>query len=148
MFSITKDVVSMAFPQRKFREIVFQILFCQETEESQEEELCVLLMHELAVTKKTVRTALQRAREIWNQKAGLDDKIAAVSEEYAFGRIQSVEKNVLRLCLYELLNERSVPPKVAVAEAIRLTRKFGSPEGAHFVHAILDAVYQSKQIAV
>jgi len=45
--------------------------------------------------------------------------------------------------MYELFFEtETLPPKVAIAEAIRLTRKFSSPESASFVNAILDAAYQ------
>ncbi|HSX14156.1 MAG TPA: transcription antitermination factor NusB, partial [Chlamydiales bacterium] len=65
----------------------------------------------------------------------IDEKISLYSTDYAFERISLVEKTILRLGIFEL--ER-LPPPIAIAEAIRLTRKFGTPESAQFVNAILD----------
>ena len=75
----------------------------------------------------------------------IDAVIAKTSQSYAFERIQSVERNILRLAVYELLYDPEMPPKVALAEAVRLTRKFGSPEAAAFVNALLDGIYKSSQ---
>ncbi len=75
------------------------------------------------------------------QREALDAKIAAASQEYALDRISKVERNVLRLGVFELQSE--LPPKVALSEAIRLCRKFGSPEGADFVNAVLDQIYKN-----
>ena len=44
--------------------------------------------------------------------------------------------------LFELKFEGEIPPKVAISEAVRLSRKFGTPEGGAFVNAILDAIFQ------
>jgi transcription antitermination protein NusB len=52
---------------------------------------------------------------------------------------------VLRLALYEMLHDDQIPPKVAIAEAIRLSRKFSTPESSSFINAILDAIYKSSQ---
>ena len=45
--------------------------------------------------------------------------------------------------VYELLYDESIPPKVAISEAMRLAKKFGTPESATFVNALLDAIYKS-----
>lgn len=132
----------MPLPQKKFREIVFQILYSLDTGHSDEEEIVNLLMKELSVTRKTVRQALERAKKVILIREETDKMISQTSFSYAFNRIQTVEKNVLRLGLYELFFDDQIPPKVAISEAMRLARKFGSPESANFVNAILDALYK------
>jgi N utilization substance protein B len=92
------------------------------------------------VTKKSALLAYARMEKVLAALAGLDAKISAASKEYQFDRISSVEKNALRLGAFEMLCDDEVPPKVAIAEAIRLCRKFATAESAQFVNAILDGV--------
>jgi len=135
----------MSIPQQKFREIVFQLLYSFDLGLSSEEEMIPFLMKELSVTKKAVRNALERVKLILSTEKDIDALIARTSISYNFDRIQSVERNVLRLGTYELLFDESIPPKVSIAEAIRLARKFGTPQCAAFVNAVLDAIYKSHQ---
>ena len=137
----------MALPQQKFREIVFQILFSALFEPEGTDETALMLMDELKVTKRAVVEARERAFSVLAKLEEIDEKIKAKSHEYQFERISSAEKCALRLGLFELLYDPSLPPKVAIAEAIRLTRKFGTPESAHFVNAILDAIYHERELA-
>ena len=83
-----------------------------------------------------------RKEKVEKRISGLDEQIGKASIEYAFDRIQVVERNILRLGLYEILFDDEVPPKVAISEAIRLARKFGTPEAASFINAILDNIYK------
>jgi transcription antitermination protein NusB len=133
----------MALPQQKFREIVFQILYSLDIGMSKEDDIINLIMNELAVTKKIVRCAYEKVQAILQKKNEIDALITKMSLSYEFERIQTVERNILRLGVYEIIFEEGFPPKVAIAEAIRLARKFGSPESASFVNAVLDGVYKS-----
>jgi transcription antitermination protein NusB len=132
----------MSLPQQKFREIVFQMLYSYDLGKAKDEDMVPLLMAELSVTKKAVLNAQERVNLIQEKQPEIDLLIAKKSLSYSFERIQSVERNVLRLGVYELLYDDEIPPKVAIAEALRLARKFGSPESASFVNAILDNFYK------
>jgi transcription antitermination protein NusB len=136
----------MAVPRQKFREIVFQLLYSHDFAESDEKDMTSFMMHEFAVSKKTVRLAVEQKNLIQLKQDAIDRLISQVSKAYDFERISRVERNILRLGAFELIYEASVPPKVAITEAIRLTRKFGSPEGAAFVNAILDAIYTEEKL--
>src|ERR1700722_6034969 len=118
----------MPIPQTKFREIVFQLLYSDDSGYADEKEMIELIMKELAVTKNAVRQALEKGRSIQNRTPDIDKAIAGVSPSYSFERIQSVERNNPRLGAFELLYDDTIPPKVAIAEAMRLARKFGTPE--------------------
>lgn len=79
------------------------------------------------------------ARGVLEQVDALDAEIAAGAEHWRMERIGVIEKNVLRLALYELLVER-VPPKVVINEAVRLAHWFGGERSAPFVNGILDGL--------
>jgi N utilization substance protein B len=52
----------------------------------------------------------------------------------------NVDRNVLRLAIYELLHEPSTPPAVVIDEAIEIAKRFGGDESGQFVNGVLDAV--------
>lgn len=133
----------MSIPLQKFREIVFQVLYSFDMGNSDHKELARMLMKELNVTQRTLKNAMERAEEILEKKDELDDKIKDVSISYSFDRVPIVEKNILRLALFELFFDKEIPPKVAIAEAIRLSRKFSTPESASFINALLDQTYKN-----
>lgn len=134
----------MPVPQQKFREIVFQLLYSYDLGRASEEDMLPLLMKELAVTRKVVRSAQEKVRKIIEKQNEIDEDIARISKSYEFERIQSVERNILRLGVYEMLYDDDIPPKVAIAEGMRLARKFGTPESASFINALLDHLYKHK----
>lgn len=130
----------MPISPQKFREIVFQLLYSDDFGGSA--EVAEMLMAQLCVTKKIVREASEVKEKILEKKKQIDELICNHSESYDFKRIPRIERNVVRLGAYELLFSSDVPPKVAIAEAIRLTRKFATPEAAAFVNAVLDSIYK------
>ena len=134
----------MALPQQKFREIVFQLLFSSDFSSFEEEEMTDFMMKQLYVTKKTMREAQEKKKEVEQKLETIDEMIAQFSLSYDFQRIPKAERNILRLGVYELCFSESMPPKVAISEAIRLTRKYATFESAAFVNAVLDAIHQDR----
>lgn len=132
----------MTVPMQKFREAVFQMLYSYDLGEASDDAMIRLIMEELAITKKTAYQVQERVQKIRAHLPQIDTLIADASVSYEFERIQSVERNVIRLGLYELLFDNEIPPKVAISEALRLARKFGTKEAASFVNAILDVHYK------
>ena len=70
----------------------------------------------------------------------IDDRIRRYCENYEFRRISGVDRNVLRLAIYEMLFRDDIPPVVSINEAIELAKKFGGAESGRFVNGILDRV--------
>ncbi len=130
-------------PPQKFREIVFQLLYSHDFSPLEAEDSIPFFMNELKVTKSAVRTAHTRVQAILEKLPEIDARIQAASDVYAFERISRVEKTILRFGIFELFYDETVPPLVAIAEGIRLCRKFGTRESAQFVNAILDKVYKN-----
>ncbi len=129
----------MSIPVQKFNEIALQLLFALDMGGGLEEDLISLLMRELSVTRKTVRAAYEKAHAVFQVREMLDQKIGSISQEYALERIQRVERNVLRLAFYDLLQDTEESHKIIIAAALNLTRKFSTKEATKFVNAILDS---------
>lgn len=132
----------MALPIKKNREIIFQLLFSSDTGKPAEEDMIPLIMKQLSVTKRAVKEAQEKVSQIQAKLPAIDQLISNTSTSYSFERIQNVERNILRLGVYEMVFEQDTPPKVVISEAIRLARKFGTPESAAFINALLDNIYK------
>ena len=79
-----------------------------------------------------VRGATSRA-------ASIDERIAAKSEHWRLDRMPAVDRNILRLAVYEM-SEVGTPPPVVIDEALELARKFSTDESVAFINGVLDAV--------
>lgn len=71
----------------------------------------------------------------------LDEQIASVSENWRLNRTAAVDRCVLRIGLFEMLESSEVPPKVAINEAIDLAKKYSAEQSGAFVNGILDKIY-------
>lgn len=131
-------------PQKK-RELLFQLLYAIQYGASDEEVLVDLIAQEAALPKKAVEQLFYRVAEIYQLHGQLDQIIAALSISHELERIHSTERVILRLALYELIYDKELPPKVAIAEAVRLARKFSTPEAANYVNSLLDVFWQESQ---
>ncbi len=137
----------MVLPKQKFREVVFQLLYSFDfVKIEDDEEIIPFLMHQLKITKKSMKEAQERIHLVQEKEKEIDLLITHASQGYSFERITRVEKNILRLGCYEMLFDESIPPKVAMTEAVRLARKFATPEGGAFVNGVLDAIFSQKEV--
>ncbi len=134
----------MSLPKKKFRELVFQLLYSHYMGKSNHADMIPIMMAELHVTKRAVLDALARVEKIVAVEAEMNSVIGEISISYQIKRIQSAELNVLRLGFFELLYDETIPPKVVIAEAVRLCLKFSTPAASHFVNAILDHIYKKR----
>lgn len=75
---------------------------------------------------------------VTEQREVLDAYISRYAEHWRLERMASVDRNILRLAIFELLYCPEVPPKVAVNEAIELAKKYGTEQSGAFVNGILD----------
>lgn len=89
----------------------------------------------LAYARFLVRGAIARQEEI-------DERISRVLRHWKLSRTATVDRCVLRMAVFELLESKDVPPKVAIDEAIELAKKFSTEQSGAFVNGILDGVYR------
>lgn len=73
-----------------------------------------------------------------------DRLVEKLSENWRLDRLAAVDRNILRLAIYEL-RSGTAPPKVVIDEAIELAKKFSSAESPSFLNGVLDAAYKNLQ---
>lgn len=71
----------------------------------------------------------------------IDSYIVKYATEWPIDQIMSVDRAVLRLGIYELIYDQSMPPKVAINEAIEMAKSFGGESSGKFVNGVLGAIY-------
>ncbi len=78
-----------------------------------------------------------------NQKI-IDSMIEKAAPEWPISQINLINRNVLRLGIYELLfgNSKAVPPKVVINEAIEIAKTFGSDSSGRFVNGVLGTIFR------
>jgi N utilization substance protein B len=83
-------------------------------------------------------------RGVAEHRVGIDEVLASYSEGWTLDRMPAVDRNVLRLGVYELLYVEDVPDAVAVSEAMALVRELSTDDSPAFVNGVLGAVQRNK----
>ncbi|MFZ0709868.1 MAG: transcription antitermination factor NusB [Terrimicrobiaceae bacterium] len=76
---------------------------------------------------------------IGDQEA-IDEAIRRNTQNYELGRISVVDRNVLRVAIYEMLHCAEIPPVVSINEAIEIAKKYSTEESGRFVNGVLDQI--------
>ena len=91
------------------------------------------------VEREVMALAEALVHGVADHRRAIDDAIERVSTNWRLDRMAKVDRNVLRMAVYELL-ETDVPVKVVINEAIELGKKYGSESSGAFVNGVLDKV--------
>ncbi len=75
-------------------------------------------------------------------QADIDAKIVKTAPEWPLEQITTVDRNILRIGIYELQYDKQIPPKVAINEAIELAKTFGGEASGRFVNGVLGTLYR------
>ncbi len=94
---------------------------------------------------EVVREFVQRLAEgIAANLAAIDAKISHYAANWQIKRMAVIDRNILRLGVYELLHTSDIPPKVTINEAVELAKKYGDLESGKFVNGILDKIHKTE----
>ena len=83
--------------------------------------------------------AEELANEVVSEVVALDNRISETADNWRLDRIGTIERNILRLGLHELLGGK-VPPAVTISEAVRLAHWFAGSKAPAFVNGVLDSL--------
>ncbi len=84
------------------------------------------------------------AKGIGSNIDAIDNKISEYATNWQLKRMAVIDRNVMRIGLYELKYTKDVPPKVAINEAVELAKKYGDLESSKFVNGILDKIHKKE----
>jgi transcription antitermination protein NusB len=99
-----------------------------------------VLAHFEEADEATGRFADELVRGVQSERPQIDALIQTSSTHWKLDRMARVDRNILRLAVYEILRRADVPIRVTLNEAIELGKKFGSEESSAFVNGVLDRI--------
>jgi len=95
--------------------------------------------------KSVQNRALKFVRGIIADAEEIDKKISQQARNWDFSRIANLDKQIMRIAIYEVLNEPATPVPVAINEAVDISKIYSTKESGHFVNGILDKICKKKK---
>ncbi len=98
--------------------------------------------YEAAIEDKAFVTTLVKG--VLEVQADIDEKIQPIAPDWPIDQIARIDRNILRIGIYELLHQAdTVPPKVVINEAVELAKAFGSDNSSKFVNGVLGTAFRT-----
>lgn len=107
-----------------------------------------VLTHMLADSELDVELkeySIQLVHHVWPLAARLDGFIAQHAPEWPLDQVAVIDRNILRIALWEITLSEETPVKVAINEAVELAKEFGSDSAARFVNGVLGALVERRE---
>jgi N utilization substance protein B len=121
------------------RQLALQLLFLFDAHGGIDQEMASQAAHDASDDPATRIRAMEMARGAWENRAAADAWIERLAPQWPPRRQPGVDRNILRLAVWELTHT-DTPPKVVIDEAIELAKNFSTEQSPAFVNGVLDAV--------
>ena len=126
--------------RRKAREDTLRILFRLEFENKQIKKTLNQYWKSKKASEEIKEYSTWLVNGVISDQAKIDNIIQQVSEHWRISRMALVDRNILRMAVFELLYEEKIAPAIVINEAIEIAKKYSGEEAATFVNGILDAI--------
>ena len=124
--------------QRELREHIFRLLFRKEFFPPEEmEEQAGLYLETAMSDPEAFEDVVTKTKKIMEVSDELDEMVNAHSETWKTDRMGKVELTIIRLAVYEMKYDESIPVSVAINEAVELAKRYGSDGSPSFVNGVL-----------
>jgi N utilization substance protein B len=130
----------MTGERRKARTMALQVLY---EVDSVGHEAEAALEHRLTgenLPEESIAFARELVSGVIASKADIDESIRRFAPAWPVAQINAVDRNILRLAIFEILFAKKVPVKVAINEAVELAKRFGGDNSPRFVNGVLGSV--------
>jgi N utilization substance protein B len=122
------------------RIVTLQTLFELEFAANSPESILERTIAIKALTGEAAAFAAELVNGVLANKQILDDTIRRFAPAFPVDQLSSMDRNILRLALYEIIISKTAPPKVVVNEAVELAKEFGADTSPKFVNGVLGSV--------
>lgn len=130
----------MVGARRKARIIVLQTLYEADCSSHEPEQILDRLLQEKTLTQPAVGFARELVTGILQSKQDIDDVIRKFAALFPVEQLANIDRNILRLAIFEILFDNRVPVKASINEAVELAKAFGSDTSPKFVNGVLGSV--------
>lgn len=127
-------------PRREGREAAVQFLYQRDLNAGANSETIEEFWGLRPATKKVREFGMAIAEGVLAHQSDIDEHIRKAASNYDLHRIAAVDRNILRISIYEMLYCPEVPPVVSINEAIEIAKRFGSEDSGRFVNGVLDRI--------
>ncbi len=132
--------------RRQSRESAMQVLYQVDVGKMAVNEALQNIQEQFELTGPDLEFTGQLVYGTMEKLAELDKTMSVHSREWQVERMAAVDRNILRLALYEMLYIQEIPPNVSINEAVEMAKRFSGEESGRFINGILGAV--ARQIKV
>lgn len=131
--------------RRRARSIVLQCLYELDYTNHTYDQAFHHQAQDQGLLAKSRSFAYGLGKGVTNCRRELDTVISELAPEWPIDQIAAVDRNILRIAVYELIYNSDTPPKVAINEAVELAKKFGSDASPRFVNGVLGSLAAKHQ---
>lgn len=126
--------------RRNARELALQLLFQSEFA-PQISVYAFLQLYDNKYANETIEYAEQIVNGVAEFRSQIDEKISSISRNWKVDRMALVDRNILRVAIYEMkISQEKLSEKIVINEAIEIAKKYGNTDSAGFINGILDQV--------
>ncbi len=130
----------MAGARRRARAFILQALYEIDSAGHNAEEVVSHIMADKGLSEQNNTFVRDMVNGVIQHKLELDKHIKRFAPVWPIDQLSAVDRNILRLAIFELLIDNNVPVNIAINEAVELAKKFGSDNSARFVNGVLSSV--------
>ena len=130
----------MAGARRKARALALQALYEIDSAGHGVEEVLTHFLAEERLTEENANFTRGLVRGVIQNMGKIDESIQKFAPAWPIEQVPVVDRNILRLAIFEILLNNKVPVKVAINEAVELAKTFGSENSSKFVNGVLGSV--------
>jgi len=131
--------------RRKSRELGLQILFQVDVGDLPFQEVSKNFWKIWKVSDEVRDFALSISGGVIENLSSIDGIITKYAQNWDIGRINNIDRNILRMAIYEIVYSPDIPYKVAINEAIEISKKFGTPDSGKFINGVLDKIAKKEK---
>ena len=130
--------------RRKARELTLKALYAYDISGAEAEQVASDIIEASEIKPESRRFSDDLFFQVVRHLKENDELIRQNVKSWDFSRIASIEKNILRMGICELLYYDDIPPAISIDEAIELAKKYGEKDSRNFVNAILDSILKDR----
>ena len=126
--------------RRLSREFVIQFLYLTEMNEGEIQNQLQLFWENNPAAEDVQLFTEVILKDVFDHKEQIDVRLEKYSDNWTLSRMTVIDRNLLRMAASEILYSKTVPPKVAIDEAVEIAKRFGSEDSPNFINGILDRI--------
>ena len=130
--------------RRRGRSLALQTLYETDCTGHKVDEVLPRIAAEIEASEDNIAFARELVSGVVTNRQRIDGVIARFAPAFPVMQIASIDRNILRLAIYEVLLDNKVPMKAAINEAVDLAKAFGSDSSAKFVNGVIGSVAAEK----